>query len=58
MSIENNPKWWEGFDIETAIKECKRLEDENWQLRMEKAQLRNYLTFKKLIKEFTEWTKK
>jgi hypothetical protein len=29
MAIENTAKWWKGLDLETAVKECKRLDEEN-----------------------------
>lgn len=63
--LEDNSKWWQGMDLVTAVRECKRLDDENYELIKDRTNLRghiyqleNYIKFKGLKEEFNEWTKK
>ena len=48
------------FNIETEgsweQRQCKRLNDENWELKMYTAQLENYIKFKGLKEKFEDWT--
>ncbi len=38
-------------------KECKRLNNENWELKQKNAGLRNYINFKSLGEEFDNWSR-
>ena len=42
---------------EQSEKECKKLNDENWELKQKNSKLRNYINFKSLGEQFDEWSK-